>query len=67
MPNSARAVLAAVIAAVLAPAGLSVGAAPARAAGAPLQIYPVPSIYATSSEFALTVNGQNVPVTHTRG
>jgi hypothetical protein len=34
---------------------------------APVQIYPVQSIYATSSEFSLPVNGQNVPVTHTRG
>ncbi|WP_329060161.1 glycosyl hydrolase family 28 protein [Amycolatopsis sp. NBC_01480] len=67
MPNRARAVFAAVTATMLAVAGLSAGAAPAQAADAPLQIYPVQSIYPASSEFALTVNGQNVPVTHTRG
>ncbi|WP_405064441.1 glycosyl hydrolase family 28 protein [Kribbella sp. NBC_01505] len=35
---------------------------PAHAAPAPLQIYPVQSIYPASPDYRLTVNGQNVPV-----
>lgn len=35
----------------------------AQAAPAPLQIYPVQSIYPASPDYRLTVNGQNVPAT----
>ena len=38
-----------------------------QAAAAAVQVYPVPSIYAASTDYRLTANGQNVPVTHYPG
>jgi hypothetical protein len=39
----------------------------AHADVAPVQIYPVPSIYPASTDYRLAVNGESVPVTHYSG
>jgi hypothetical protein len=41
----------------------ALGSQQAQAAPAPLQMYPVQSIYPASPDYRLTVNGQNVPAT----